>query len=302
MMNTSPLLIALVLGFLAGLHASTWGMFKDAPHEGFSWGRYFRSALVGMVMACIAYLVARPDLGAAGTRVLFFGVVYVLERGAIEFWKTFLRTEDQSKYFIPMQFAVFGRIVRGRAQRLAIGFAVALAVIAAFLAIHFVSRGEGLPRSLPLVLLIGSIGGWISAFLGAWKDAPIEGFETLKFFRSPVSAAWYALLLSPFTTSYMAIALAALGYTIATLETYKTFFFPSKPRGKFAGKPIRFPEMLQRRRWFAIVYAAIWLFIIGSFVQAYAVSGFPPSLNYSFVSFGEARRSAKRVGGSRTIT
>jgi hypothetical protein len=32
----------------------------------------------------------------------------VLERGAIELWKTFLRNEDQGKYFIPMQFAVFG--------------------------------------------------------------------------------------------------------------------------------------------------------------------------------------------------
>ena len=43
-MIISHLLIALALGFLAGLHTSTWGMYKDAPHEGFTWGRYFRSA------------------------------------------------------------------------------------------------------------------------------------------------------------------------------------------------------------------------------------------------------------------
>lgn len=268
-MIISHLLIALALGFIAGLHASTWGMFKDAPHEGFSWGRYFRSAVVGAAMAAIAYVIARPNLAGAGDRVVFFGVVYVLERGAIEFWKTFLRNEDQSKYFIPMQFAVFGRLVHGRGKRLLIGFAIAGAVILAFLAIHFTSRGGGVPRSLILVLLIGSIGGWISAFLGAWKDAPIEGFETLKFFRSPVAAGLYALVLSPFTTSYMAITMAALGYTIATLETYKTFFFPSKPRGKFAGKPIKFPEMLERRKRFAVLYAAIWLFMIGNFVAAY---------------------------------
>ena len=268
-MMISDLLIALALGFIAGLHASTWGMFKDAPHEGFSWGRYYRSALVGMIMAAIAYFVARPSLSSAGARVVFFGVVYVLERGAIEFWKTFLRNEDQSKYFIPMQFAVFGRLVHGRGKRLAIGFAVALAVIVAFVMIHFSSRGGAVGRSLVLVLAIGSIGGWISAFLGAWKDAPIEGFETLKFFRSPVVAGLYALLLSPFTTSYMVIAMAALGYTIATLETYKTFFFPSKPRGKFAGKPIQYPQMLERRKRFAVVYAAIWVFMIGSFGAAY---------------------------------
>jgi hypothetical protein len=270
MMNTAHLLIALALGFVAGLHASTWGMFKDAPHEGFAWGRYFRSALVGTVMAGIAYVVARPNLASAGSRVVFFGVAYVLERGAIEFWKTFLRNEDQSKYFIPMQFAVFGRLVHGRGKRLAIGLAIASAVILTFLAIHFTSRDGGIPRSLVLVVLIGSISGWISAFLGAWKDAPIEGFETLKFFRSPVAAGLYSLLLAPFTTSYMVIAMAALGYTIATLETYKTFFFPSKPRGKFAGKPIAFPDMLQRRKKFAVVYAGIWAFMITGFVTAYA--------------------------------
>ena len=268
-MTISHLLIALAVGFIAGLHASTWGMFKDAPHEGFSWGRYFRSAVVGAVMAAIAYVIARPDLSAAGARVVFFGVVYVLERGAIEFWKTFLRNEDQSKYFIPMQFAVFGRLVHGRGKRLGIGLVVAGVVILAFLAIHYISRGGAVPRSIVLVLLLGSIGGWISAFLGAWKDAPIEGFETLKFFRSPAAAALYAVLVSPFTTSYMAIAMAALGYTIATLETYKTFFFPSKPRGKFAGKPITFPEMLERRKRFAVLYALIWLFMIGNFVAAY---------------------------------
>jgi hypothetical protein len=63
--------------------------------------------------------------------------------------------------------------------------------------------------------------------------------------------------------------LAALGYTIATLETYKTFFFPSKPRGKFAGKPIRFPEMLHRRKRFAVVYACIWALVIVGFVAAF---------------------------------
>src|SRR6186713_1545390 len=115
--------IALTIGALSGLHVATWGMYKDAPHEGFTWFRYFRSPLVGLVMALIAYVVMRPDLSRPGQVILFFGLVYVLERGAIEFWKTFLRDEDQSKYFIPMQFAVFGRLVHGRGKRLGIGLA-----------------------------------------------------------------------------------------------------------------------------------------------------------------------------------
>ena len=79
----------------------------------------------------------------------------------------------------------------------------------------------------------------------------------------------YAVLLSPFTHSYLLLMCASLGFTIATLETYKTFFFPSKPRGKFAGKPILHPEMLQRRKKFAVFYALIWLFLISHFVLAY---------------------------------
>jgi hypothetical protein len=263
--------IALTIGALSGLHVSTWGMFKDAPHEGFTWFRYFRSALVGMVMALIAYLVARPDLSVPGQALLFFGLTYVLERGAIEFWKTFLRTEDQSKYFIPMQFAVLGKVVHGKNQRLIIGFPLAILIVIVFLGIHWLSRRGGLPTtaSLVMVFLVASISGWISAFLGAWKDAPIEGFETLKFFRSPVVAGLYGLLLAPFTTSYLLLMCASLGFTIATLETYKTFFFPSKPRGKFAGKPILYPDMLERRKPFAVLYAGIWVMMITGFVLAY---------------------------------
>src|SRR6187402_3070894 len=211
--------LALFIGMLSGLHVSTWGMYKDAPHEGFTWFRYFRSALVGMVMALIAYLVAKPDLSVPGQALLFFGLTYVLERGAIEFWKTFLRNEDQGKYFIPMQFAVFGKVVHGKEKRLLIGFPLALAIVLVFLGVHWLSRQGSLPPTAPLIVifLIGTISGWISAFLGAWKDAPVEGFETLKFFRSPMWTGIYAVLLSPFTHSYLLLMCASLGFTIATL-------------------------------------------------------------------------------------
>jgi hypothetical protein len=65
------------------------------------------------------------------------------------------------------------------------------------------------------------------------------------------------------------IALAAEGFTVATLETYKTFFFPSKPRGKFAGKPILFPDMLRVRQRFLLLYIFIWLTVIGGFITAF---------------------------------
>jgi hypothetical protein len=267
-MQFPDVLIAAGLGTLAGLHTATWGMYKDSIHEGFFWPRYFRSPVVGMVMALIAYAIARPALTTPAMMVGFFGVAYVLERGAIELWKTFLRNEDQSKYFIPMQFAIFGRVVESQARRYIIGTIITIIVCGIFLLVHYAAPRLTLTGAPVTVFLIASISGWISAFLGAWKDAPLEGFQPFKFVRSPLWAGFWGLLVAHFTGSILVVMMAGLGYTIFTLETYKTFFFPSKPRGKFAGKPILFPEMLRRRQYFVPLYAAIWALVLAGFYAA----------------------------------
>jgi hypothetical protein len=264
-MTASALLTAAGIGMLAGLHTATWGMYKDSIHEGFFWPRYFRSPVVGIVMAVIAYVIARPGLVSPGSMISFFGVAYVLERGVIELWKTFLRNEDQGKYFIPMQFAVFGKVVHSQSRRLIIGAIMTAAVCGIFLAVHFGGRQLTLQDAPFTVFLIATISGWVSAFLGAWKDAPVEGFQPLKFVRSPLWAGFWGLLVAHFSTSILVVLMAALGYTIFTLETYKTFFFPSKPRGKFAGKPILYPDMLRRRQHFVPIYAAIWILVLTGF-------------------------------------
>ena len=105
---------------------------------------------------------------------------------------------------------------------------------------------------------VGAAFGWISACGGAWKDAPIEGFETFKFFRSPGVAAAWALVVIQFTHAWPVIALAAEGFTVASIETYKKFGFPEKPPGKFAGKPVIAPEHFRFRRPFAHLFFAIW--------------------------------------------
>ena len=88
--------IALAIGIAAGLHTGTWGMYKDAPHEGFGWPRYFRSTLVAAVCALLVWrLFALPD-GPAGFLTLF-GVTYAAERALTEFYKTFVRQQSQSK-------------------------------------------------------------------------------------------------------------------------------------------------------------------------------------------------------------
>ena len=255
--------IALVIGLLAGAHTSTWGMYKDSPHEGFGWPRYFRSIVVSALAALAWQLAVGLDLTSAAGRFVLFGLTYVTERGLVELWKGYLREEDQSKYFIPMQLHVMGRVVKSRRVRFTVAAGLVALVIGVAWGLDALQRSTSL-SPLTAVLLVGSVGGWLSAFGGAFKDAPIEGFETLKFFRSPLVALAWALVLALFTSHYLFIALAGLGYTVATIETYKTFFFPHKPRGKFAGKPILFPPLVRWRYRFAPLYAAIWLAVLAN--------------------------------------
>jgi len=263
------LTFALIIGLCAGLHTSTWGMYKDAPYEGFSWPRYFRSTVISATAAVVVVLVTKLDVTQAPNMVVLYGFTYVIERAIMEYYKTFLREQDQSKYFIPMQFSVQGNVVKSRAARLSAAAAYLVGVVLTAYGIYYLQTTGFHPSGVVVVITVGSIGGWISAFGGAWKDAPKEGFEIPKFFRSPLIALTYAFMLASFTDNYLYICFGALGYTIGTIETYKTFFFPRKPRGKFAGKEIQFPEMMQKRHYFVPLYVAIWVAVIGTILVAF---------------------------------
>ena len=260
--NVESLAVAAAVGMLSGTHTAIWGMYKDAIHEGFTASRFARSVVVGAIVAvAIQLALALPLPGAAGLIVLF-GLAYAAERGIVEVWKTFIRDEDQSKYTIPMQFSVHGVPVRSRGLRLAVGAGYVGIVVLCLTAVTGVELGpSGTPSTLKSAL-VGLAVGAVIAFGGAWKDAPTEGFDTLKFFRSPCLTVVFAFLLAQLTNSYLQLAVAAIGYERAVAETYKTFFFPSKPRGKFAEKPVLFPDMLTRRQYFVPAYAAIWAMVI----------------------------------------
>ena len=275
--TSQSLALAAVVGALSGAHTAIWGMYKDAIHEGFAVSRFSRSVIVGAIVAAAIQMgLALPLTSASGLFVLF-GLAYAAERGVVEVWKTFVRQEDQSKYTIPMQFSVRGVPVRGRLVRLAAGAAYVGVVSLCLVAVTRVNLGPlGTPTAVRSALVGLTVGGIITIG-GAWKDAPTEGFDPVKFLRSPSLTVVFALLLAQLTDSYLHVAVAAIGYERATAETYKTFFFPSKPRGKFAGKAVLFPDMLVRRRYFVPAYVAIWAVVIAT--GAAALSGVSPRVD-----------------------
>ncbi|MEO5580888.1 MAG: hypothetical protein ABIR58_09520 [Gemmatimonadaceae bacterium] len=237
-------------------------MYKDALHEGFGIATFLRSIAIGAIVAIAIQATLHFPLPSPESLILLFGLAYGAERGIVEIWKTFVRDEDQSKYFIPMQFSVRGVPVASAGARLAAG-AVSVAVLTLSLAVVAnLDDGVATLSHVTRAGLAGLVLGVLAAAGGSWKDAPKEGFEIVKFFRSPILTVLFACLMAQFTHNYLLIAVAAIGYERATAETYKTFFFPGKTRGKFSGKPVLYPEMLRQRKYFVPVYAAICVSVI----------------------------------------
>ena len=267
------IVVAVLVGVLCGTHAATWGAYKDSPFEGFKVRSFVRSVLLASVVALV--LAQLADL--TGSLLLLIGVCYAGERLVTEWWKSVLREDDQSAYAIPMRLAVHGRPINERWRRYALGVAVAAGVAGAGWA---ASRAQAALPSAPAwaALVVAGAGGWLTAVGGAWKDAPIEGFSGWKFLRSPVVATGWGIVLSGFTHDWLTLAVAAGGWSVISIETYKTFLTGNRPPGKFDGRPIRFavrPVREACRAAHVAVYAVLALALgprsVGSLPQALVI-------------------------------
>ena len=188
---------------------------------------------------------------------MVIGVVYAIERLATEWWKAIVREDDQSAYSIPMRLGYRGRPVERPGVRYGVGAAVLVIVVVTFVALHWVQSTRPAPTVWLATLGVAGIGGWATAVGGAWKDAPVEGFSSWKFLRSPAVATAWAVPLSTLTADWPTLVLAAGGLAVATIETYKTFLTGDRPPGKFAHKPQRF-RVARVRVGLGAVHAALW--------------------------------------------
>ena len=243
------LLLLCLLGLLCGLHAATWGGFKDSPFEGFRPASFVRSVALGLATALA--LALATDLESTQPLLLLVGLCYALERLATEWWKSVLREDDQGAYSIPMRLAVHGRPIDDPRRRHAIGAMIALGILLAWWAARAIQHAVS-PLPFWGLVLVAGIGGWLTAVGGAWKDAPVEGFSGWKFLRSPVVATAWAIVLSRFTGDWVLLTMAAAGWSVISIETYKTFLTGGRPPGKFADKPVRFLPQAAREACRAI--------------------------------------------------
>jgi len=223
------------------------------------------NVIAGVIFAPLVAKYFQLDLSILANIIALFGSTYALERVTMEVYKTFIRRQDQSKYFIPMQLSVFGKPVKSYGARLLVGAAyvgIILLLTIGLTKLNASYQAGTLTWNKWLILLPCSVFGWVSAFGGAWKDAPVEGFETFKFFRSPGVAYFFAVVASLFTNHLVLITMCSIGFTIMSIETYKTFFFLDRPRGKFQGMPVTHPEWETKRKKFVPMYVAIWIAVL----------------------------------------
>jgi hypothetical protein len=261
----STLLLALV-GGCAGLHSACWGAFKDSPYEPFLLRKFLRSIFLGLLAAYMAGVF----LASLGITALNLGVVYavvvVMERAVTELGKSYFRNEPQGKYKIPSQAHILGKVVKSSLWRMLLGLGYTIAFIIFTLAVFAIPQ-DYIQNSLLAGMLFGLAGGLLMALGGGLKDAPIEGFDLVKFMRSPFVGLAAGGVLSAFTPSYGVIMLASMGTERMITEAYKTFVKKSTP-GKFKALEPAFPAWIERRMIFIIPYFATWIVFLLAFTAS----------------------------------
>src|SRR4051812_33675711 len=92
-----------LIGLLCGLHAASWGGFKDSPFEGFKPISFARSLALGLTASLV--LVLGTNFASTQSLLILIGLCYTLERLATEWWKSIVREDDQDAFAIPMRLA-----------------------------------------------------------------------------------------------------------------------------------------------------------------------------------------------------
>lgn len=254
-----------VVGLIVGVNSASWGAYKDSPYENFSPQSYLRSIVVSsLVLAPLSYLYITQILKIHAINLgIFMANVYLLERLFTEVFKAFVRREDQTKYKIPSKLHVFGKPVKSNLLRLGVGLIFLI----------YVWFGVQLPNfvkiAFPSHFISSAFWGFVAGFFGSsipgcYKDAPIEGFDKLKFFRSAIVGTVIGVVFGFFTHDYVLLGIGVIGMERMVVEFYKSFIYQKVP-GKFASTKPLYPTWKTKKKIFIAPYFASWILALSLF-------------------------------------
>lgn len=259
-----PVPTAWLAAAVSGLYTASWGAFKDGPFESFRGLTFPRSILFSIGLLALLYVappVAEP-VRALSLAQLFL-LVMGLERTWSEIYKwCFRRPRHEELFNIPQLFTFFGRTVRSPVVRLPLGVALTTALcLGACIEMPI--------RSRFMFVLVAFCTGLGVSVGGAYKDAPFEGFQPLKFFRSSIVLAIVSPLLFHLGPQRLGfLVFTYVGIERMLIEYYKSFIIGSVP-GKFrADLPIIEGPFLTNRHLFRQLATAIVVFVGGLYVFA----------------------------------
>lgn len=249
-------MVTTALGILAGLHAATYGAYKDSPHESFLLRRFIRELVIA---TSVAVVIAAFDLARGQSSFVIYLSIFAVARIITEFWKLFLRVEPQADFRIPTQIHCVTGVIHNPIVRLLMGFGFVGSIYGCFCLFKM------LPADLPAAArgaIVGAGIGFAEAIAGAYKDGAIEGFSLRKFVKSPIFGMLGGIIASGHTESAAFLLLASIGTMRMLLELLFKILVSDYVPGKFRSMTARFPVWASRRGYFLLPYTATWMFYL----------------------------------------
>lgn len=248
-----PLMLASTLGLAAGLHAASYGAYKDSPHESFIPRRFLRELIFATLLSAGLWA---GGLAHGQSPFIVYLSSFALSRIVTEFWKLFVRVEPQADYRIPTQIHCVTGIVNNPLLRLLLG----AGFVASIYGIYRLAKV--LPPEWPVTtrgLVTGLSIGVCEALAGGYKDGAIEGFSWRKFFKSPVFGSIGGLVAAGHTSSPLFLLLGAIGTMRMLLELLFKMVVPDYAPGKFRSMVGPHTDWQARRQHFLTPYALTWI-------------------------------------------
>jgi len=217
--------LLLSTSFISGLYTSLWGAYKDSPYESFKYKTFPRSILFSIIIFSILYSIPYFKEKLISLNLIqVFLLIMGIERISSEIYKGFFRKESQQKYFIPSRISFFGNYIND--TRL---YCAGISLIICAIALLSLSIKT---EDFTSIFLVSFLAGLFCAAGGAYKDSPFEGFEPLKFFRSPLVLA----LISPIFYYFDPVPLGFLIFMNWGLERFIVEYYKTYIQRNMSGK------------------------------------------------------------------
>lgn len=252
-------MIPIIISFSVGIHVACYGIFKDSPYENFNVLKVLREIILCLLIFLVLNIYFNWLIFGEKYYVLF-SLILIISRIVTELYKQFVRVEDQKRYKIPSQVHVFKMIPENRLIRLILVLPV---IITSFLIYKLTLNIYSLYiDSVFKGFLIGLSGGVLTALGGGYKDGFFEGFDGLKFWRSPIVGALAGGFIASKTQNPLLILLASMGCERMIVEFYKGFLISGYVPGKFKLKKALYLVWLEKRKLIYWPYLFTWLLFL----------------------------------------